>query len=312
MSCCRLSSQLVTLSEYQHLFNYLSKRYRSRNFYAPQQIFQSRITEQKSVMSICKDRNMNVVNDINFSNINHNQNEKQDVYLVACGSFNPITFKHLRMFEVVRDFLHAHYSQISVKGGFLSPVSDGYGKAELVDGAHRRAMCLAATANSSWIQVLTWESEKETWTSTVDVLAHYEKLLNENRDRPARIMLLCGADILQSFVIKDLWLENDIRKIVQKHGLVVVSRPSYDPHVVIENSGLLSDLKDDILVVSELVEDNISSTIIRAAIRQKQSVKYLIPDSVIDYIFEHNLYFVRPPTLVKELAPFEIHRKLQT
>ena len=31
---------------------------------------------------------------------------EMDVVLIACGSFNPITNMHLRMFELARDHLH--------------------------------------------------------------------------------------------------------------------------------------------------------------------------------------------------------------
>jgi nicotinamide mononucleotide adenylyltransferase len=48
------------------------------------------------------------------------------VLLMACGSFNPPTLMHLRMFEVARDTLKRH--GYVVIGGVMSPVHDGYGK----------------------------------------------------------------------------------------------------------------------------------------------------------------------------------------
>jgi nicotinamide mononucleotide adenylyltransferase len=48
------------------------------------------------------------------------------VLLLACGSFNPPTLLHLRMFEVARDTLRKQGLQ--VVGGVISPVHDGYGK----------------------------------------------------------------------------------------------------------------------------------------------------------------------------------------
>jgi len=49
------------------------------------------------------------------------------VLLLACGSFNPPTLMHLRMFEVAKDTLRRLGTQ--VVGGVISPVHDGYGKA---------------------------------------------------------------------------------------------------------------------------------------------------------------------------------------
>ncbi len=39
-----------------------------------------------------------------------------------------------------------------------------------------------------------------------------------------QLKLLCGADLLESFSVPGLWLEEDIHTIVQKHGIVVITR----------------------------------------------------------------------------------------
>lgn len=56
--------------------------------------------------------------------------------LVACGSFSPITYLHLRMFEMAADFAKFN-TQFEVLGGYVSPVSDAYKKAGLVNAHHR-------------------------------------------------------------------------------------------------------------------------------------------------------------------------------
>jgi len=97
------------------------------------------------------------------------------VVLVACGSFNPPTVAHLRMFDLAEHALaqvesadslddtvparsadHASMQAdlslplqagYDVLGGYLSPVNDGYGKPGLLPAAHRLRMCeLAADA----------------------------------------------------------------------------------------------------------------------------------------------------------------------
>ena len=46
------------------------------------------------------------------------------------GSFSPITFQHLRLFEICKNYLEseATTAKIQVLGGFISPVHDGYAK----------------------------------------------------------------------------------------------------------------------------------------------------------------------------------------
>lgn len=53
---------------------------------------------------------------------------KLPLLLVACGSFSPITYLHLRMFEMAADYAK-YNTEYEVVGGYLSPVSDAYRKA---------------------------------------------------------------------------------------------------------------------------------------------------------------------------------------
>jgi nicotinamide mononucleotide adenylyltransferase len=61
---------------------------------------------------------------------------KRPIVLVACGSFSPVTYLHLRMFEMARDYIR-HNTDFEVVGGYLSPVSDMYKKPGLLSANHR-------------------------------------------------------------------------------------------------------------------------------------------------------------------------------
>uniref|UniRef100_A0A8V1ADN8 Nicotinamide nucleotide adenylyltransferase 3 n=1 Tax=Gallus gallus TaxID=9031 RepID=A0A8V1ADN8_CHICK len=92
--------------------------------------------------------------------------------LLACGSFNPITNMHMRLFELARDHLH-QTGRYRVIEGIMSPVSDDYRKKGLVSARHRIAMAKLALETSDWIRVDPWETEQESWTETVKVLRHH-------------------------------------------------------------------------------------------------------------------------------------------
>ncbi|XP_064418438.1 nicotinamide/nicotinic acid mononucleotide adenylyltransferase 3 isoform X2 [Latimeria chalumnae] len=92
------------------------------------------------------------------------------VALLACGSFNPITNMHMRLFELARDHLH-HTGRYMVVEGIISPVSDKYSKKGLVPAKHRVAMAQLALETSDWIRVDPWESEQQQWSETVKVLS---------------------------------------------------------------------------------------------------------------------------------------------
>jgi len=50
---------------------------------------------------------------------------KQPLVLIACGSFSPITYLHLRMFEMAADYVKFNKTEFEVMGGYLSPVGVG-------------------------------------------------------------------------------------------------------------------------------------------------------------------------------------------
>ncbi|XP_059124398.1 nicotinamide/nicotinic acid mononucleotide adenylyltransferase 3 isoform X1 [Peromyscus eremicus] len=226
------------------------------------------------------------------------------VVLLACGSFNPITNMHLRLFEVARDHLH-QTGMYQVIEGIISPVNDSYGKKDLVASHHRVAMARLALQTSDWIRVDSWESEQPQWLETVKVLRHHHgELLKSSASTegpdPSKtpsasaalpeLKLLCGADVLKTFQTPNLWKDEHIQEIVETFGLVCVSRGGHDPKGYILDSPILRQFQHNIHLAREPIQNEISATYIRKALGQGLSVKYLLPDAVINYIRDHSLY----------------------
>lgn len=242
------------------------------------------------------------------------------VVLLACGSFNPPTNMHLRMFEIARDHLDrlGHYK---VVGGVVSPVHDSYGKKELASSSHRCAMLRLALHDSDWIKLSDWECNQDGWLPTRQVLQYHQNQLNSairNAESPLKkqklhsnensfdwilnavrhcsnndtihVKLLCGADLLESFGTPNLWHSDDIETIVGEHGLVVITRSESNPYKFIYESDLLTKFMTNIVIVTEWIKNEISSTKIRRALRRYESVKYLIADTVVEYIRNNTLY----------------------
>ncbi|KAF6110334.1 nicotinamide nucleotide adenylyltransferase 1 [Phyllostomus discolor] len=101
---------------------------------------------------------------------------KTEVVLLACGSFNPVTNMHLRLFELARDYMNGTGKYRVVKG-IISPVGDAYKKKGLISAHHRVIMAELATKNSSWVEVDSWESLQKEWTETEKVLRHHQEKL---------------------------------------------------------------------------------------------------------------------------------------
>ncbi|KAF3827177.1 hypothetical protein GH733_002663 [Mirounga leonina] len=104
------------------------------------------------------------------------------------------------------------------------------------------------------------------------------------------LKLLCGADVLKTFQTPNLWKDAHIQEIVEKFGVVCVSRTGHNPKEYISGSPILQRYRHNIHLAREPVQNELSSTYIRWALSQGHSVKYLLPDAVISYIKDHNLY----------------------
>lgn len=52
----------------------------------------------------------------------------------------------------------------------------------------------------------------------------------------------------------------------------------------------LQEWKDNIRVIPQLIQNDVSSTKIRLFRKRGKSIRYYIPDQVVDYIYEHGLY----------------------
>lgn len=105
-----------------------------------------------------------------------------------------------------------------------------------------------------------------------------------------RVTLLCGADFLESFGVPNLWKKEDITRIVADFGVVCITRTGSDGLRAIYESDVLWEHRSNIHLVNEWVANDISSTKIRRALRRGQSIRYLVPDLVREYIEKHDLY----------------------
>nr|XP_053640904.1 nicotinamide/nicotinic acid mononucleotide adenylyltransferase 1-like isoform X2 [Cherax quadricarinatus]XP_053640906.1 nicotinamide/nicotinic acid mononucleotide adenylyltransferase 1-like isoform X3 [Cherax quadricarinatus] len=107
---------------------------------------------------------------------------------------------------------------------------------------------------------------------------------------PVTVKLLCGADLLESFAKPGLWKDEDIEALVGKFGLVVITREGSNPYKFIYESDVLTRHQRNIHIVTEWITNEVSSTKVRRALRRGDSVKYLVQDSVIEYIYKNALY----------------------
>lgn len=162
---------------------------------------------------------------------------------------------------MAKDTLH-DTEEYQVVGGFLSPVSDFYNKSGLAPAQDRLAMCRLAIADSTWIEVDSWESHQTTYQRTLQVLDSLQERLSSLIPN-VKVMFLAGADLIQSFSIPDLWSEQDRISILDKYGCIVVDRWNHDISEFLLLDHILYRFRKRILVAKQFISNDISSTKIR-------------------------------------------------
>lgn len=208
------------------------------------------------------------------------------VVLLAGGTFNPITIMHLRMLELAKHQLERDGKQ-QVIGGILSPTHDRYGKNELLSAHHRCRMIELAVERSPWLRLSRWECDEQSeWSRLLTVLHHHRS----EQLPDIELRFVCGADVLRSFSVPGLWLEEDVERIVVDYGIVCVTRQGEDVAAIIRQRAVLERNRERIETAVEWNENRLSSTAIRKAVRRGDSIAYLVPDGVAEYIAANRLY----------------------
>ncbi len=183
------------------------------------------------------------------------------------GSFNPIHHGHL----VIANFIleHAHLDQVWF---VVSPQNPLKRSATLLNEYHRLHLVRLAVENESRLKASDIEFKLPKPSYTVDTLAYlHEKYPNE------AFSVIMGSDSFQNLA---KW--KNYRWLLQNYPIYVYRRPEH------ENPPNYPDARHVEIVDAPLLP--ISSTDIRNKIKKGQSVRYLLPDSVLEEIEKSGYY----------------------
>jgi nicotinamide mononucleotide adenylyltransferase len=181
-----------------------------------------------------------------------------------------------------------------ILGGYLSPVSDAYNKPGLCSAHDRVQMARLACQQSNWLMVDEWESlwRQGVFERTASVLDHFDECVNAHRpnDRRVRVMLLAGGDLIESFQVPGLWAPEDLHHILGDYGCLVLERTGADTHSFLLENDVLYQHRHTVFVIKQLIHNDISSTKVRLFVKRGFSIRYLVPDPVVEYIYQHRLF----------------------
>lgn len=187
------------------------------------------------------------------------------------GSFNPIHHAHLICARAVAEA--AGYDRVVLIPSAQPPHKPGI---PLAAPDHRLAICrLAAAEQADLFEVEDIELQRTGHSYTIDTVRQLKE-----RGWP-EVHWLIGADMLMTL---PQWHQPE--ELLKEARLVIMARPGWtiDWNTLPPSYRFLSQH----VVIAPLLQ--ISATEIRRRLENGQSVQFLTPESIIDYIQTHRLF----------------------
>ena len=217
--------------------------------------------------------------------MDYSEHHKQDIFSnlaifenltgkigILGGSFDPVHKGHIEAILSLK-------KQLQLSNCILIPTNKNPLKqsSPLASNQDRLAMLHLATKDLDGILISDIElrnDKQDVPSYTIDTL---RKIKNFVKDR-CTLFFLIGSDLVPSL---NEW--KDVELISQYAKIIPYSRAGY----VCSNDDLNRYNLPQVLNVPEI---NISATQIRLALKNKLDIKELIPENILQYILENNLY----------------------
>jgi len=204
------------------------------------------------------------------------------------GTFDPIHFGHLRLAEEMAEAIGLE------RVLFIPAGRPPHRGAPRTEAAHRLEMVRRAVAGNPHFAADAREVTSPRPSYTVDTLTGLRAELNQEQP----LWLLLGAD---AFLELPTW--HEWRQLFELANIAVAARPGARP---LQFNDLTEPLKSEVLKrqvassraagpagsvqLRQMTPLDISATAIRDTLARHGSARYLLPDAVLDYIHEHQLY----------------------
>lgn len=190
------------------------------------------------------------------------------------GTFDPIHMGHLIVAETIMDEFHLD------KVVFIPAAVPPHKLDKQISPAkHRYMMTMLATCSNPRFQVSDMEMHRQGPSYSRDTLAQ----LIEEHGRDTEFYFIVGADS-----VENLHTWNRIDELLTMCHFIGASRPGCMPDMekIAQRFGPLAE-KIHCLETPEL---EISSTEIRHRVGKKRTIRYIVPETVEQYIYKEKLY----------------------
>lgn len=199
---------------------------------------------------------------------------EKKILAIFGGSFNPPLNSHFLLAEQIYNELE------NIEKVIFLPVSSKYEKNSLLSNEHRYNMLKVVIDKNEHFELSDMELKQARQLNTIETL----KLLQ--KEYPNNILyFVIGTDNL-----KELSTWGSPEELVTKFKILVLERGDDNFEEIMKKDEFLIKHKNSFISLKENIRTNLSSTFVRNNIKAGKSVKYLIPDEVLQYIKDNNLY----------------------
>ena len=207
--------------------------------------------------------------------------EKDKGALLFGGTFDPIHHGHLIVSRWAAEQLEL--ARVVLIPSAMPPHKVGN---QITDARNRLQMAQLAVEGDELFEVSDCELQREGPSFTLDTVRHFRRLYHED----IKLYWLIGADSLPELTG---WYE--VKQLVAECTIVTAARPGFETSDLSTLGSVLEKeqigrIRHHILKIPQI---EISSTEIRSRIRREQSIRYLVPVPVAEYIHKHRLYHSR-------------------
>lgn len=200
------------------------------------------------------------------------------------GSFDPVHYGHLILADQL--IQEAGLDKVVFIPAYVSPFKTDSTQTSAED---RYEMLKLAIADNPQFDASDIEIKKEGPSYTIDTL----NALKAQAGPDDEIYFIMGQD---TFLEIKKWHRSD--ELLRNYSFIIGKRPGESTKEMFalfkELFAVYKGLKVEFFDIPEM---DISSTTLRNKLKLGKSVRYFLPDPVLDYIYEHNLYGLLIPKL---------------
>jgi len=198
------------------------------------------------------------------------------------GTFDPIHYGHLRAALEVQELLNLTEVRL------IPSATPPHRQQPIASATMRQQMVTLAIQNQAGFICDSRELNRSGKSYMVDTLA---SLRQDYPNQP--LLLFIGTDAFNHLNTWHSW-----QRLFDFAHIVVMTRPSFIQqklddfftHKYTENAAELANKLAGKLYFQSITQLDISASNIRQLIEQQRSPRFLLPDTVLDYINQHTLY----------------------